>query len=329
MAREQNIFYQLVTDENSTTEVLCNLLQYGSFRKSLFTAMFPGSKYSGGVAFDSIDTQLFSRESGCPDVTIDDSEFVAFIEVKTNPTCAPTPHQPTGYLKELLKKAAESQEQWLCFLIPEKWIHREFVERQVQEFRSTHQLTTVQISFFTWEEVIDLLEENDFHRLNVALADFHQILVQRYRPEPLSFNYQEIQTMFSDEIPRTLEKLDSVITGVQNKSTGYRVEHKRVGKGLCPSENGLYFYDSKNRKILFFGEWTQVWKTSGHPLCYGVDRRWAHAESFRQLCSKVESIGGWYIGVIPEEVFGKADVTTEIWKILEPLLSRLTQSEAS
>jgi len=81
MRRVQNIFHNIVTDENSTTELLCNLLRFDVFRVPFLELILPGID-SSEIAWDHIETQIDHGEFGRPDIQIRNGSILALIEVK-------------------------------------------------------------------------------------------------------------------------------------------------------------------------------------------------------------------------------------------------------
>ena len=74
MPRVENVFYNIVTNENSTTELLCNLMRFPEFRVQLLGLILPGANLSG-VGWDDIDTQVDLGAYGRPDMEVRRREF--------------------------------------------------------------------------------------------------------------------------------------------------------------------------------------------------------------------------------------------------------------
>src|SRR5437773_8685717 len=62
MPRTQKIFHNLVTDENSTTELLCYLMRFPAFRQPAIRTLLG---VEADVAFEQIDTQADLTGQGC------------------------------------------------------------------------------------------------------------------------------------------------------------------------------------------------------------------------------------------------------------------------
>lgn len=117
--RDPNIFYKLVTDEVSTTELLSNLMRFEDFRRLLLSILLT-QRCASQVRFEDISTRA-RLDEGEPDVVIDNSEIYAFIEVKVVPWCRLTLRQrDLSYLKALSKEHRK-EGRWLVFLVPDNW----------------------------------------------------------------------------------------------------------------------------------------------------------------------------------------------------------------
>ena len=93
MPRVSNVFHNIVTDENSTTELLCNLLQFEDFRVQFLELILPGID-SSEIAWDHIETQIDHADFGRPDIQIRNGSVLAFIEVKVVAGLDTTVNQP-------------------------------------------------------------------------------------------------------------------------------------------------------------------------------------------------------------------------------------------
>jgi hypothetical protein len=81
MARTSNIFHNLVTDEGSTTELLCNLMRFAAFRRPLL-ARFLSDACAAQIGYEDIDTQVDLESHGRPDLIVRNDGVCALVEVK-------------------------------------------------------------------------------------------------------------------------------------------------------------------------------------------------------------------------------------------------------
>ena len=97
MPRVQNVFHNIVTDENSTTELLCNLLRFDDFRAPFLKLILPDFD-SSEIAWDHIETQIDHGKFGRPDIQIRNGSLLALIEVKVVASLDTTKNQPDGFV---------------------------------------------------------------------------------------------------------------------------------------------------------------------------------------------------------------------------------------
>lgn len=97
MPRPQDVFYNLVTNENSTTQLLSNLLQFDDFRAVFLGLILPGVVPSE-VVWGDIDTQIAYDNCGLSDIRIRNKSVLAPIEVKVGRHTDCTENQPKGYI---------------------------------------------------------------------------------------------------------------------------------------------------------------------------------------------------------------------------------------
>ena len=129
MARD-SVFYKVVKDENSFTELLCNLLMREVFRAQVLPLLVP-ELLPSGICAAGISTQEL-LDCGRPDIVIRTAEICALIEVKLNPGRGFTVHQEIigcedpeieTYVSYLDRQNVSHKR--LMFLVPADWAHRE------------------------------------------------------------------------------------------------------------------------------------------------------------------------------------------------------------
>ena len=140
MSRQKNIFYKVAKDENSTTEIFCNLLGNKFFRDK-FLEKFLDQKFISNIRYEEdINTQYCSTH-GRPDLIIENETVKIIVEVKIDKYRGLTPKQPDGYLKELEESAQNNK--WLIFLIPKGYVH--FGEDDLEKIRSKYSHADIKI----------------------------------------------------------------------------------------------------------------------------------------------------------------------------------------
>lgn len=317
MTRPVNLFYRIVRDENSTTELLCNLLAFKSFRDCFLRKILPPESLDLLGAFDygHINTQFDFGENGIPDLVIDDEEnAIIVIEVKIRDASL-TDNQPKGYLKHLNSEKCPHKNKWIVLLAPESYARRSDWEDSVRDYGA------IKNKMITWEEIISMVEEYDLGELNHGFKDFFNLLKSWYLCD-VHFNTQEILIMFKEESARAFSKLLKTIDRVGDS---FGIKRK---DSLCEDEGeyGIYFKkDGKN--VFWFGWWLPFWVERGKPLCFGVidSESTAHLqERFKNLHEgNCEMYNSLLLTWIEEKTFSQDNCAEEIIKIISKDLGEL------
>lgn len=324
MDRRSNIFHNIVTDEDSTTEVLCNLMRFGAFRRLLLAKLF-SPECAATISFDDIGTQVDLGSFGRADIAISNGNVSAIVEVKVEQYCGLTDNQPNGYLSYLAKERAA--ERWLVFLVPTQWMHFRYLEEALN--LSSTAKRGIRTRVLSWEDVVTVIEESDLQELSPFIDEFYQLLLARIRPTPIVFSAPEVVMLFSKEFPNALSKLDGLIGEIQKKSNMYRSQQQRA-RALCPEEYGLYFSNARNQQVLWFGAWTEFWKEEGIPLCFGVDDKWPAPvrDAFRTAYKgTTKRFQKWTLGWVPQEVFASENAVDKVWGQLAPVLEAVVSAD--
>jgi hypothetical protein len=314
MPRAENVFFNLVTDENSTTELLCNLMRFSAFRTP-FLRQFLSETVASEVTGDDFDTQVDLGACGRPDLRIRNKDLVALIEVKVTTGLSLTANQPAGYAEFLTKQNAP--ERWLVFLVPKLWIPLDGLKKSLSTI-----VNSVHTHIIHWEDVTEIIETNDLGALNPFLNDFYKLLMARIAPKSVVFTTKEIVMLFTKEIPAALSRLQQVVDGVRDRSTTYKVKPSS-SRSLCPSEYGMYFHDTQDRVVLWFGVWTDFWESNGTPLCFGVTEN--SSEAVRQAFlatfkGQTKHFDKYILGWFGQEILTTEDIVDQVWAQLSPLV---------
>lgn len=327
MERGPNIFHKLVTDENSTTELICNLMRFAAFRQPLLARLLSDA-CAAQIEYDDIETQKGLEDHGRPDLFIENDRVCAIVEVKVCQFLGPTAHQQDHYFSYLSKHKAP--ERWLVFLVPKAWVHRESLEQSFESLRPGCGGNGVQTKIVCWEDVIDIIEKNDLHLVSPFFSEFHQFLEARYRPSPIVFCPSEVRMLFSKNFPTALSKLELLINEIEEMSGEYDPKGHKEGK-LCLVEYGLYFFGNwGDTHVLWFGMWTDFWKETGIPLCFGVKEDCPPniSEAFRaSYKGKIQSFDTYTLGVISQETLEGKNAAKHVWAQLGPVLKAVAEAQ--
>jgi hypothetical protein len=153
-----NIFDNVVTNENSMTELLCNLMRLSpAFRRALL-ARFLSDQCSSRISEAEIYTQEGLDGCGRPDLIIRNEEVFALIEVKVQDHCGLTRNQPDGYFEALLKD--DRPRRWLVFLVPKDWPHLAFLKERLELLSAAHTKSEITTRIVIWEDVLEVIQAN-------------------------------------------------------------------------------------------------------------------------------------------------------------------------
>ena len=266
MPRDSNIFYNIVEDENSLTELLCNLLQFKPFM-TLFTCLIEEKLMLHDIAFDyeHIETQNSLGEKGIPDISVENEGLSLLIECKIEAGTSLTAKQPISYLNSLKVNAADKTKA-LVFLIPNDYIHeKELLSRQ-QKFFKRNKNQRIGFAILYWQEILERLQFSGIAELNPFFQHFNNRLRDWFSTLIINFSKEEITMLYSKDIPTIYLKMTGVVEEVRNKlSKSYKLIREINEHGT-----GFYIKDANGKQILWFGVWYEYWQQKEYPFVFAV-----------------------------------------------------------
>jgi hypothetical protein len=323
MPRELNIFHNLVDDEPSTTELLCNLMRFTAFRR-LLLGRFLTEACAPKIEFEDVATRARLGEGDCPDIVIANSDVYAFLEVKIDTQRGLTQRQRDGSYLKLLSKDRRP-ERWLVFLVPEGWEFLELTEKLLGGIDNDHPDGVHTRIRFWKRDVLDVIEMSGLQELNQIVSEFTLLLSPQFRL--IAFSKEEVRMLVSKELGTAIWKLFGVVEKIREKSKqkGYKQSSTLTGE--------IYFRNSAGENILWFGVWPDFWKERGFPLSFGVEDRWGEkvVDSFRKAYRAMGrdatdfkfNKGVWTLGWVTDEVLQNDNVADDVWQQIEALLKRI------
>jgi hypothetical protein len=157
----------------------------------------------------------------------------------------------------------------------------------------------------------------------ICLSEFIQLLIGRVAPRLVTFSHEELNMLFSGQIPSALLQLQGVVDGVKECGSVFKV--RREGStSLCPSEYGLYFQDAQGRDAFWFGVWTLFWTEHRFPLCFGVAERWgpevmeAFLRTYKGPTRQFKH--GYTVGWIDQQTMAGGNAVNAVWSVLAPVI---------
>jgi hypothetical protein len=319
MHRIKNFLHRVVKDEDSATEFLCNLMSIKVFREK-FLEMFLDPKVLKEIQFEDFETQI-SFNDGRPDMFVENDTTCIIFESKIDKRTSLTRGQPSNYL-EYLSGKRNINHRYLVFLLPKGYFYEEEIQRREAEFRVQHPENEIKVERIYWEEIIEVIEDNELDQINPFVGEFTDLLRLWYLPKAIKFSFAEVEVMFSSEVPRILRKLQEVVDGVAGKNTSYGMYKSRAGE-----EYGYYFKDSDGNQVLWFGIWYPFWDDHGIPLCFGVKQGFPQGASFRsKYKNRLLEYKSWILTWINKEILMEdANIIETIWSELDQLLAGFMQ----
>jgi hypothetical protein len=313
MNRIENLFYNVVKDENSTTEIFCNLMKIKVFRDK-FLSLFLPTEVVQEINYENFDTQP-SIDYGRPDMIIENEEVSILFELKTSKWCKLTGNQPNEYLK-YLETNKDKRHRWLVFLLPQDYL-------QEKEINSDKIIPNgINLKILYWEQVIDKIEENQLNNLNPFIDEFTNLLKMWFIPKTICFKTEEIKLMFTREIPETFFKLQELINQIGNELT----KSFEIGSSKGKEEYGYYFKDSEGQSILWFGIWYKFWIDEEKPICFGIKKNYPDKikqKFMKRYSNRLIEYKGWYLSWIENITLAGENSFEDILKELYPLLEEL------
>jgi hypothetical protein len=323
-----SIFHKLVMNEDSHTQLLCNLME----QRRDFRRVFLGLILSPAFASE-IDQNIRTRievqpNCGRPDLIIQSDRVSALVEVKIRISQGCTPNQPEGYFQALLQETRSSR--WLVFLVPRGWEHVQETEGSLDRLKKVRPNAGIETKIVYWEEVLRIIEGSDPNTRDPFVEEFRKLLTERFGP--LTFSTEELRMSFSGDFPlafRAVRKMEWLVDEIRTKAENYKTAPTE--KKERKHEYGVYFKNAKGDYLLWFGIWPLVCEEVGSPLCFGVDQSWVRGVRLKEAFSAAYSgetrpfDKNWIMGWVSQESLKGDDPVGRVWALMAPLLEALTK----
>jgi hypothetical protein len=137
MERATSIFYKITQkNENSVTELLCNLFRIKYFRDICLEFFGIDKKLLDKISLENIRTQFKTEESGIPDIVIETDNLEYIIENKIQPNRDLQENQKENYTDFLLKfQKMQGKHIGYIFLVPENYKYKEEIEEVERKYK--------------------------------------------------------------------------------------------------------------------------------------------------------------------------------------------------
>ncbi len=196
MSRLENIFYRAVKgDENSVTELFCNLMATKYIRDAILYGLGIDEKAIPLIRYEDISTQTKIDDCGIPDIVIENREVYIYIEVKTNPFTEVQQSQLTSYPKKI--KNSEKSYSQLVFLIPSNYRHYHELNNIITDGHDKNR----GINIKNWDYLLEYLYNLEIDKNSSSVKevlDFIQHVTVK-RAVTISFTCEEVAIMYNNE----------------------------------------------------------------------------------------------------------------------------------
>lgn len=272
--REENIFYNIIKNETSLTEIFCNFMNYEVFRDlfiDIINKKICKKINKSKVKFQDFDTQvplLNEQNNGIIDLQLKISEKEIYLfEIKIELYTNLTDNQPINYLKYLKDLNIENEN--LFFIVPKGYYY-------------LNKLYDCNIIY--WEDILNEIRKNELDKKNIFINEFCKILDYRwFYFEKVEFTKNEIDLIFNDKkekgykmreyvnIPILMSKLFKIVVDT-------KIDYYKNDKDSIKQKYDYFGYFLENRKCgisdkltIWFGVDYDIWERYKHPLIIQIE----------------------------------------------------------
>jgi len=311
MHRDNNIFYKVVKkDENSVTDLFCNLMKY-DFIRNVLLGFFNNRKNINipidEIIYENINTQKRIEEfNKQPDIIIENTNFYCFFEIKIKDSDLQS-SQVNEYITQL-EKYQNIKKINIIYLIPKGYKYEKNIETEVILHKEYAEI-------FYWEDFIRYIENTDLSKGSLIVSEFISFLKDVFGKHDLllTLNLEEMSLFQNPKdlvvAKSLLSKLHKIIDVSAEKVKLYFTENVTFDK-VCDTENEYgynFYYVDEKKHLLFFGLWFSLVEDylnlSDYFLCYGLNIssdngdeyfEKKYIENFKKL-DNYEKAGDWLI----------------------------------
>jgi len=305
MERDTSIFYKMTDqNENSTTELLCNLFRIKYFRDICLDFFGIEKEFIDEIKLEHISSQYSTDDSGMPDIVINTDKFICYIENKILINTDLQENQKISYPENLLT-LGESHGKHIgyIFLIPNGYAH----ENEIDEIKSKYKDFTNKefIRKYYWPDFLSFLYNKELHIESPIIKEglnYFDELVQGDKPLDTVLNPREVVMLYNPEkindvlnlmvkIRETIKSSLKIVAdkmgndyswgGEQNDQWGQggKFNYKNrlsIFVGITPylygEEEGIFFYSV----ALFKKHLVENYKIDDSEFKHCLDDEWVH-----------------------------------------------------
>jgi hypothetical protein len=191
--RQSNIFYRIAKeDENSTTEMLVNLLRYKFFRDICLKRFGIPKKIYDNIDSENITTLNYFEDVGIPDICIKGDKSLYYVENKIRVDTDLQESQITTYPERIAEfKAIEHNTGGYIFLIPRGYIHRDKIDMVKKKYSF--------IKRIYWDKFLSDMSKLEIEKCSLIFKESLEYLrdVILGIPEDLTLTNYEVALMYN------------------------------------------------------------------------------------------------------------------------------------
>lgn len=296
--RESNIFYNILKNEVTLTEIFCNLMSYEAFRAIFIDLVNQKRDDENKLNHQSIQYNDFSTEKnfgeikecfeedennkiGRGDLILNYNDEDYIFEIKIEIYTGLTKNQPKGYLCYLKQQNQKNYNEYLYFILPKRYMHFD----QIIERWDNYPKEIIQSNHILyWEDILNEIRKKELDKLNIIIKEFCEILDYRwFYTKPIHFTNNEIELIFQQykakyeepimpfngDIPTIMRKIFDVIEGCREKFE-YIKKYDEQQPNLYGYQIDTKKYNIVNGIDIWFGTDYEIWKEEAIPLMIQV-----------------------------------------------------------
>jgi len=321
----QNIFHKVIKSENQISQLLVNLVNENKDIRTIITEFFFPT--ADGFTIDFFDTQKRDKY-GQPDIQFDitnkNRKLIgrAIVEVKTQDSPLTDKQREGEYKQKLLQTAGEKK--YLFFLIPKYYKHEQAIK---DSFFDSLEKDSITCGIFYWDILVSILMSKKQALDSNLLTEIIGHLNDKFNFKNIEFNLnqQQIDFMFTKDIPMILYKLNDLVNSVADYLKVNNSDwHKGLDQGGGSYGQGYCFYYNS----LCFGYDFDLWLKQDAVLVISVNISQGKAftlfdDHFR---GSVKSIDNENKYIDLSQKILKEDNVEYIIKIIQDFTSRLNST---
>jgi hypothetical protein len=272
MDRETSIFYKMTSqNENSTTELLCNLFRIKYFRDICLEYFCIENKFIDEISLENISSQNSTDDSGKPDIVIDTDKFRCYIENKILQNTDLQENQKSNYPENLLK-FRETQGKHICyiFLIPKNYEHENEVDEIINKYKDFTRK-------YYWHEFLSHLYNKELDVESPIIKEglnYFSELVPTDEPEDTVLNPREVVIMYN---PKTINDVLNFVEKIRGTiRNSLEIVKNKMGNNYClgKEQNNQwgqgYSFKYKNKESIWVGITPTLYEVENGIFVYSV-----------------------------------------------------------